>query len=176
MRWIAKGEIRPMSKVWIEELAAEIKGKDREAANAYGREQHRLGVVNARGREFFGRVAQTLEANFSEIKAQLQGDVTSSETSIESNGLDHVTMARSRFPWFDAVLRYEQSTIVLDYAQGKGVAGDPKSVAERQVTVFSFAVTGEDRLLVEEGFGEQPKRFAEPEDLARHIMEILFAA
>jgi hypothetical protein len=44
------------------------------------------------------------------------------------------------------------------------------------VTVFSFAVTEEDRLFVEEGFGEQPKRFDEPEDLARHIMEILFAA
>jgi hypothetical protein len=176
MWWIAKGERRPMSKAWIESLSENIKGENREAANAYGREQHRLGVVNGRGHAFFARVAQALEADFSEVKAQLQGDVTSSETSIESNGLYHVTMVRSRFPWFDAVLRYEQATIVLDYAQGKGVAGDPKTVAERKVTVFSFAVTGEDRLLVEEGFGEQPKRFAEPEDLARHIMESLFAA
>jgi hypothetical protein len=165
-----------MSKAWIEELAAEIKEKDREAANAYGREQHRLEVVNVGGHEFFARLAQALEVDFSEIKAELQGDVTSSETSIENNGINQVTMARSRFPWFDAVLRYEQSTMVLDYAQGKGVAGDPKIVAERKVTVFSFAVTDEDRLFVEEGFGEPPKRFDEPEDLARHIMEILFAA
>ena len=114
--------------------------------------------------------------NFSEIKAQLQGDVTASETSIETNGVNQVMMARSRFPWFDAVLKYEQSTIVLDYAQGKGVAGDPKIVPGRQVTVFSFAVTLEDVLLAEEGFGEHPERFAEPDDLARHIMEILFAA
>jgi hypothetical protein len=165
-----------MSKAWIEQLAADIKEKDREAANAYGREQHRLGVVNAKGHEFFAVVAQALEVNFSEIKAQLQGDVTASETSIETNGVNQVMMARSRFPWFDAVLKFEQSTMVLDYAQGKGVAGDPTIVAERRRTVFSFVVTEEDRLLVEEGFGEHSKRFGEPEDLARHIMEILFAA
>ena len=165
-----------MSKAWIEQLAADIKEKDREAANAYGREQHRLGVVNAKGHEFFAVAAQALEVNFSEIKAQLQGDVTASETSIETNGVNQVMMARSRFPWFDAVLKYEQSTIVLDYAQGKGVAGDPTIVVGRQMMVFSFAVTPEDVLLVEEGFGEHPKRFAEPEELARHITEILFAA
>jgi hypothetical protein len=92
--------------------------------------------------------------------------------------VNQVMMSRSRFPWFDAVLKYEQSTIVLDYAQGKGVAVDPKIAGktERQVTVYTFAVTPEDVLLVEEGFGEHPKRFAEPEDLARHITEILFAA
>jgi hypothetical protein len=172
------GEIRTMSKAWIEQLAADIKEKDREAANAYGREQHRLGVVSAKGHAFFAVVAQELEGTFSEIKAQLQGDVTSSETSIETNGVNQVMMSRSRFPWFDAVLKYEQSTIVLDYAQGKGVAVDPKIAGktERQVTVYTFAVTPEDVLLVEEGFGEHPKRFAEPEDLARHITEILFAA
>jgi hypothetical protein len=172
------GETRTMSKAWIEQLAADIKDKDREAANAYGREQHRLGVVHAKGHEFFAVAAQALEVNFSEIKAQLQGDVTASETSIETNGVNQVMMARSRFPWFDAVLKYEQSTIVLDYAQGKGVAGDPKIAGktERKVTVFPFVVTAEDALLVEEGFGEHPRRFADPEDLARHITEILFAA
>jgi hypothetical protein len=165
-----------MSKAWIERLAAMIKERNRDAANAYGGEQHRLGVVQAKGYEFFAVLAQELEVNFSEIQAQLQGDVTSSETSIETNGVNQVMMARSRFPWFDAVLKYEQSTIVLDYAQGKGVGGDPKSMAERRVTVFTFAVTEADVLWVEEGFGEHPKRFAQPEDLARHIMEILFAA
>jgi hypothetical protein len=165
-----------MSKAWIEQLAESIKQKDREAANAYGREQHRLGVVNAHGHEFFALVAQALEVDFAEMRALLQGDVTSSKTSLETNGVDQVMMARSRFPWFDAVLKYEQSTIVLDYAQGKGVGGDAKMVADRQVTVFTFAVGRDDALSVEEGFGEHPKRFAEPEDLAQHIMEILFAA
>jgi hypothetical protein len=167
-----------MSRAWIEQLAENIKQKDREAANAYGREQHRLGVVNARGHEFFAVVAQALEVDFSEIKARLQGDVTASETSIETNGFNQVMMARSRFPWFDAVLKYEQATIVLDYAQGKGVGGDPKIASSigRQVTVFTFAVAEDDALSAEEGFGEHPKGFTEPEDLARHIMEILFAA
>jgi hypothetical protein len=165
-----------MSRAWIEQLAENIKQKDREAANAYGREQHRLGVVNARGHEFFALVAQALEVDFSEIKARLQGDVTASETSIETNGFNQVMMARSRFPWFDAVLKYEQATIVLDYAQGKGVGADPKTVVDRQVTVFTFVVAEDDALSVEEGFGEHPQPFTEPEDLAQHIMEILFAA
>ncbi len=60
--------------------------------------------------------------------------------------------------------------------RARASAGDPKTVAERKVTVFSFAVTEEDRLLVEEGLGEHPQRYREPEELARHIMEILFAA
>jgi len=37
-------------------------------------------------------------------------------------------------------------------------------------------IQDQDVLLVEEGFGDHPRRFADPEDLARHITEILFAA
>ena len=72
-----------MSKAWIEQLAVEIKEKNRDAANAYGREQHRLGIIDARGPEFFGLLAQAIDENFAEIRAQLQGDVTSVDTSFE---------------------------------------------------------------------------------------------
>jgi hypothetical protein len=165
-----------MSKEWIGQLAAEIKEKDREAASAYGLQQHRLEIMQAQGHGFFAAVAAELEGNFAEIKAELQGDVTACETSIERDGGRQVMLSRSRFPWFDAVLRYEQETMVLDYAQGKGVGGAVQTTAERRVTVFPFTVTEEDRLLVEEGLGEQPRRYREPEELARRIMEMLFAA
>jgi len=160
-----------MSKAWIEELAGNIKEKDREVANAYGREQHRLGVVSAKGAGFFTALVLELEEDFREMKAALQGDATASETAIESNGLDRVTMTRSRFPWFDAVLKYDRTSLRLEYAQGKGVIGDPKvATGERQVVVGP-----DDGLLVEEGLGVSPRRFERPEELAKHIVERLFA-
>jgi hypothetical protein len=165
-----------MSKAWIGQMAAEIKEKDREAASVYGRQQHRLEIVQAQGHAFFARVADELEGNFAEIKAKLQGDVTACETTIEQDGGRQVMLSRSRFPWFDAVLKFEQETMVLDYAQGKGVGGAVQTTAERRVTVFPFTVTEEDALLVEEGLGEHPRRYREPAEMARRIMEMLFAA
>jgi hypothetical protein len=102
--------------------------------------------------------------------------VTACETIVEQDPGQKVMLSRSRFPWFDAVLKYQQETMVLDYAQGKGVGGAVQTTAERRVTVFPFAVTEEDALLVEEGLGEHPQRYREPEELARRIMELLFAA
>jgi hypothetical protein len=167
-----------MSKAWIEALTEHIKQKDNEAASAYGRDQHRLGVVSAKAPAFFADLAVALEEDFAEVQALLQGDITSSETDIVANGHDRLTMTRSRFPWFDAVLRCESASLVLDYARGKGVAGNSKIAtgSERKVTVFPFVVGPDDVLTVEEGFGENPKSFKEPEDLARYLVEMLFAA
>jgi hypothetical protein len=166
-----------MSKAWIEELAVGIKEKNRAAANAYGREQHRLGIIDARSPEFFGLLAQALDEDFAEIRAQLQGDVTSTDTSFERKTQDVVMMTRSRFPWFNALLHHDGRTIVLEYAQGLGVGGDTKvaSSNERRVKVYSFVVTPDDTMLIEEGFGEDPKRFSEPAELAKQIVETLFA-
>jgi hypothetical protein len=167
-----------MSKLWIEALTEHIKQKDNEAATSYGREQHRLGVVNEKAPAFFADLVVELEEDFAEVQAQLQGDVTSSETTLVANGHDRVTMTRSRFPWFDAVLRYESASLVLEYARGKGVAGEAKIVggSQRHVTVFPFVVAADDTLTVEEGFGDKPRSFKEPEELARHLVELLFAA
>jgi len=166
-----------MSKVWIEELAGEIKQKNREAANAYGRDQHRLGAIDAGSVEFFAVLVQSLEEDFAEIRMQLQGDVTSAETTFERKTQDVVLMTRSRFPWFNALLHHDGRTIVLEYARGRGVGGDAKIAAtnERVVKVYPFAVEVDDSLWVEEGFGNSPLRFREPVALAKHIVETLFA-
>lgn len=165
-----------MSKVWIEELAGEIKEKNRDAANAYGREQHWLGIIEAQGPEYFGRLTAALEEDFAEIRSQLQGDVTSADTSFERKTPDVVLLTRSRFPWFNALLHHDGRTIVLEYAQGLGVGGDAKVAAsnERTVKVYAFAVAGDDSLSVEEGFGDNPRRFTEPAELAKQIVETLF--
>jgi len=166
-----------MSKVWIEELAGEIKQKNREAANAYGRDQHRLGVIDAGSPEFFAALVQALDEDFAEIRAQLQGDVTSAELTFERKTHDVVLMTRSRFPWFNALLHHDGRTIVLEYARGRGVSGDAKvaETSERLVRVYPFVVEADDSLWVEEGFGDSPRRVNEPGELAKQIVETLFA-
>ena len=81
---------------------------------------------------------------------------------------------RARFPWVDAHLAHLEDTISLDYAKGLGTAGDP--ILDRKTCTFVFRVASVDTLVAEEAFAAQPRTFPKPEDLARHITELLFAA
>ena len=107
-----------------------------------------------------------------EIRRQLQGDATASETIIQTTGLTEVKLTRSRFPWFDARITHHDPTITLDYAKGLGIAGDP--AIDRKSRNFAFQVTDDDALYLQDAFDDNPKRFHQPEDLARHILQILF--
>ncbi len=173
-----------MDKEWIANLTQDIRQKGREAAEHYGREQHKAGIVAAQGRSFFTSTALCLEENVDHVRRQLQGDVTASETIVSHSALqlaatkeqagerDQVTLTRSRFPWFDARLALQDSTIVLDYAKGLGVAGDAS--LDRKTCHFAFHVADDDTLSVQEAFGDHPRTFQRPEELARHITELLF--
>ncbi len=173
-----------MDKEWIANLAKDIRQKGREAAERFGREQHKAGVIATQGRSFFMDVVLCLEDNINDVKRQLQGDVTASETVVSRSALqlsatrerngerDQVTLTRNRFPWFDAQLTLQDSTIVLDYAKGLGIAGDRS--LDRKTCHFAFHVADDDVLSVQEAFGDRPHTFQTPEDLARHITELLF--
>jgi hypothetical protein len=161
-----------MSNDWISNLAEDIKQKGHEAAENYGRSLHRAGIVSAQGRPFFTLFVQRLEEYVSSIKRELQGDVTASDTTVQTNGPSDVKLSRSRFPWFDAHITLQESTILLEYAKGLGVAGDPS--VDRKNSLFDFHVAEDDTLSVRESFGENPKEFLQPDELARHIVEVLF--
>ena len=148
--------------------------KRHEAAENYGRSQHQAEIVTAQGRPFFTTFLISLEDDINEIKRQLQGDVTSSDTLFKTITPTEVALTRSRFPWFDARITHQVPIIVLDYAKGLGVAGDP--TLDRKSCHFTFHVDDEDRLSLQESFGDNPRRFRQPEDLARHIVELLFQA
>jgi hypothetical protein len=161
-----------MAKEWIANLAQDIKQKSHEAAEQYGRSQHQAGIITTQGKPFFAAFVSCLEEDVAEIKRQLQGDVTASETAIQTTGPTEVKLTRSRFPWFDARITHHDPTIILDYAKGLGVAGDP--AIDRKSRNFAFQVTDDDALYLQDAFDDSPKRFHQPEDLARHILQILF--
>ena len=95
-----------MATEWIEKLAEEIKQKNHEAAAEYGRAQHYAGIVSARGKEFFVALVQCLQENVDALRSQLQGDLTASETRVQTSRADEVKITRSRFPWVDARLTH----------------------------------------------------------------------
>jgi hypothetical protein len=161
-----------MAKEWIANLAQDIKQKSHDGAEEYGRSQHQAGIITTQGKPFFTTFVLCLEQDISEIKRQLQGDVTASDTTIQTSGPAEVKLTRSRFPWFDARITHNDATIILDYAKGLGVAGDP--ALDRKARHFAFQVTDDDTLYLQDSFADNPKRFHQPEDLARQIIQILF--
>jgi len=161
-----------MDKEWIANLTQDIKQKGHEAAEKYARSQHQAEIATTQGRPFFTAFVISLEDNVKEIKRQLQGDITSSDTIFQTITPTEVKLTRSRFPWFDAHITHLDPIIVLDYAKGLGVAGDP--TLDRKTSHFAFRVDDDDTLSVQESFGDNPRRFHQPDELARHIVELLF--
>jgi len=162
-----------MAKEWIEQLATDIKQRNREAAEDYGRAQHYAGIVSTRGKEFFVALVVVLQENVDGLRSQLRGDLTSSETRVQTSKVDEVKITRSRFPWIDAHLSHHDGSILLDYAKGPGLPGDPG--LDRKSASFAFKVAPDDTLSVEDAFVDPPRSYAKPEDLGRHITELLFA-
>jgi hypothetical protein len=161
-----------MGKEWIADLAQDIRQKGHEAAENYGRSQHQAEIATLQGKPFFTAFVTSLEEDVNEIKRQLQGDVTSSDTIFQTINPSEVKLTRSRFPWFDARITHQDPIIVLDYAKGLGVANDP--ALDRKTCHFTFHVADDDTLSVQESFGEDPRRFHQPEELAAHIVKLLF--
>ena len=159
-------------KEWIADLAQDIRQKGHEAAENYGRSQHRAEIATTQGKQFFTACVISLEDDVNEIKRQLQGDVTSSDTTFHSVTPTEVKLTRSRFPWFDARITHQDPDIILEYAKGLGVAGDP--ALDRKTCHFTFHVDEEDALSVHESFNNDPRTFHQPEELARYIVELLF--
>jgi hypothetical protein len=162
-----------MVKEWIAHLTQEIKQKNREAAADYGRAQHRAAIVANRGLPFFIAFATSLEENVNEIRKELQGDITASDTLIQTNGPAEILLSRRGFPWFDARITYRDDTVALDYAKGYGVVGDP--TRDRKSCHFAFHVAEDDTLTLRNAFDTNHTCiFHYPEELAKHITELLF--
>jgi len=163
-----------MAEAWIENLAEDIKQRNRTAAEENGRAQHCDGIIADQGKSFFIALVRCLQENVDVLRRQLQGDLVSADTSLETIKPDEVKIARARFPWVDARLIHREDTIVLDYAKGLGVAGDPET--DRKTQTYAFQVAPDETLFAQDAFDEPPQRYTQPEELARHITEVLFRA
>lgn len=161
-----------MAKDWVAALAQDIKQKNHEAAEDYGRQQHKAGIVASLGIPFFATLVSCLEEDIAEIRHELQGDLTSADTTVQLVNINAVKLARDRFPWFDAHLIHHDADIILEYAKGRGIAGDPN--LDRKTAHFTFEVAADDSFSVQQSFSETPRSFHSPEELSRHITELLF--
>jgi len=166
-----------MAEEWIDKLAQDIKQKNRGDAQEYGRAQHYAGIVSARGKEFFVALVTCLRENVDALRGQLQGDPTSSDTRLEIVKPDEVKIVRAGFPWVDAQLTHHDDAVALEYAKGLGAKSLPvadEAALDRKTRVFAFRAATDDTLFVEDAFAEPPDQYNKPDDLARHITEILF--
>jgi hypothetical protein len=161
-----------MAQEWIENLAQDIKQKNHEAASNYGVAQHHAAAIAEQGLPFFLTFTACLQQNIAELRAQLQGDPASCDTLLQTPTPVEIKLTRSRFPWFDADILYRDDTIILDYAKGLGIAGDPS--LHRITRNFIFQPTPGETLILREAFGDSPREFQQPEDLAKYITELLF--
>jgi len=157
---------------WIDRLADGIREKNRDAAQAYGRDQHFAEVVERLGKEFFVRFATELERDVDALRRRLQGDATSAETVVQPGKAGELLVRRERFPWVDAVITHREDSVLVDYAKGVGLPGDP--MVDRQSRAFLLRANAEDRVYAEDAFGDRPGRYESPEELARCVMELLF--
>jgi hypothetical protein len=162
-----------MGKEWLDHLAEEIRSKNRNAAEEYGRAQHYAGIISTAGKKFFVALVFSLQEDVDALRSKLQGDPTSSETRFQQVKGDEVKITRARFPWIDARLTHKDETILLDYAKGPGVEGD--AALERKSRAFAFKVAPDDSLYVEDAFADTPAKYETPDGLARQMMELLFS-
>jgi hypothetical protein len=161
-----------MADEWIDKLAADIREKNHEAAQVYGRNQHFADVVARLGTEFFVKLVARLEENIDALRRRLQSDVAASQTAVQPLRAGEVRITRERFPWVDATVTHKDDTIIVDYAKTAGVAGDPQ--LDRKTRAFALRSAADDTVYAEDAFADAPARFDRPEDLARCIMELLF--
>jgi hypothetical protein len=166
-----------MAKEWIDNLAQEIKQKNHDAAEEHGRAEHYAGVVSVLGKEFFVSLTVCLKEDVDALRSRLQGDTTSCDTEVQTVKADEVKITRARFPWIDAKLMHRDDTIVLEYAKGPGAKGPGEEAdlaADRKSRIFAFQVAPDESVFVQDGFVEPPRQHRTPDELARHIVEILF--
>lgn len=163
-----------MPQEWIATLAEDIKQKNHEAAEDYGRAQHYAGVIDVQGAPFFNALVTRLQQNITELRGALQGDVTSADTNVQTVNPRQLKLTRSRFPWFDATVILQDTAIVLAYAKGIGTPADPTLAPDRTTHTFALLVGPDDVLYAQDAFTDPPTQYRQPEQLAQRITEILF--
>jgi hypothetical protein len=164
--------VAPSGEDWIERLAQDIREKNREAAQAYGRDQHYADVVARAGKEFFVRLATRLEENVEGLRRRLQGDVSASGMAVQPLRAGELRITRERFPWVDATVSHKDDSIIVDYAKTVGLPVDPQ--LDRKTRAFALRASAGYAVYAEDAFGERPGRYDTPEDVARCVMELLF--
>jgi hypothetical protein len=166
---------------WIKHLARQIQEKDREAAKDIKAGERRQHIVNEQGPVFYKEMIGALDRDIKSLTEDLAADITSFPTTMQAQGDPGVPngpvyITRQACPAVSANLSLEisQEQISLSYLKI-----NPGPIAEGQEhqylpVIFRFEVGEYDGPYVVAPFGENPKTFQTPDQLAKHIMELLF--
>ncbi len=157
-----------MTKEWIQQLADDIKRKDHDAAEKLAREEHRRQTLTLKGEQFYDGLIRAITDDVAELNAALAGDITASPIAVNEVGERTHKVHRARFPMVQAQLRYELERIALNYSRS-GSQSSSRSAS------YDFQVSEADSLSIRKNAGDKPGSFESPEDLARHLVELLFA-
>ncbi len=157
-----------MAKEWIQQLADDIKRKDHDAAERLAREEHRRQTLTLKGEQFYDGLIRAITDDVAELNAALEGDITASPIAVNGVGERTHKVHRARFPMVQAQLRYELEGVALNYSRSG-------SQSSSRSATYNFQVSANDVVSIREHAGEKPRSFEQPEDLARHLVELLFA-
>jgi hypothetical protein len=145
---------------------------------AGARRQH---IINEQGPAFYKETIGALDRDIKSLTEDLAGDITSFPTTVQVQGdagepNAPVYITRQACPAVNANLNLQlsQEQISLSYLKV-----NPGPIAEGQEhqylsVMFRFEVGEHDGPYLVGPFGENPKTFHNPDQLARYIMELLF--
>jgi hypothetical protein len=155
-----------MAKEWIQKIADEIKHKEHGPAEQAAKAQRHQHILTTKGKIFFEELIASLREDIDELKAALKGDITDAPTSIQGSMLTNLTITRTQFPQVQANISYAHDRITL---------GQQLQSGQNRAISYSFHVGEGEGISVREMFGENVKHFNHPNELAKHIMELLFS-
>jgi len=166
---------------WIKHLARRIQEKDSETAKDIKAGERRQHLINEQGPAFYKEMIGALDRDIQSLTANLAGDITSFPTTVQTQGDGDIPngpvyITRHACPAVSANLSLQipQEQMSLSYLKV-----EPGPIAEGQEhqylsLIFRFEVGEYDGPYVVLPFGENPKTFQTPDQLARYIMELLF--
>jgi hypothetical protein len=159
---------------WIKHLASRIKEVDHEAAEKLHADARRKGILDAKGPVFYKETVTAIQRDLKLMEEDLKEDVTGFPTTVSTPNAVLATIGRQACPFVTATfqLMMPQEQIVLSGSTGNPVKG----IAVRQHGLtFRFEIGENDGVFVAEPFGEQSKKFHHPNQLAEHIVKLLFS-
>ena len=158
---------------WIKHIADRIKEVDHEAALKLHAEARRKGILGSKGPEFYRKTVEAIQRDLNALEEQLKENSTNFPTAAVLTNQVLASITRQACPFVGATLQLmmQQEQIVLTGSTGNPAQG----IAMRQHSqTLRFEIGENESVFVAEPFGEKSKKFPHPDELAKHIVELLF--
>jgi hypothetical protein len=164
-----------MAKDWVQKLAQNIKHGEHRAAEEAARQQRHHIVLATKGRVFYDEMLTAIRTDITELNDALKGDVTDVGITLQNQSQQMHLINRPNFPRVNATLQYLNDKISVQYATAQGKSKGVQyvfQVGENEGVLVRETPEG---VPARELSAEKAKQFNLPMDLAKHVVELLFA-